>query len=338
MRQLRKLFDSLEPFMAHTKRKPAKKAPAKRKPTKAAPKRKAPPKAARKPTVTKKTPTKAPVLAKFAGSLTGMAGGTVATSQSVPERIISKAVELGGSQRNDVRLAKLRAALPGISRTAFDTALLTLQEHGHIALYREDNTFALTDADKAAALELGNPDAVRHLLYVLPSGAQLVDPGAKEARKRSSESDERKLLAALKKVAAGEPKGSLLQMKLVRAEAGLTKKAFDDAAIRLQAARRITMHYHDFPSSVTKAVLEQYVFDEAGNHGQGVYYLGIAPNEPTNKSVVVESSSDSLHARIAKALGWTVKEAQSFSLPALRDLVRPVSPKLAEEITLRIQH
>lgn len=43
-----------------------------------------------------------------------------------------------------------------------------------------------------------------------------------------------------------------------------------------------------------------------------------------------------LHERIAKALGWTVEQAQSFSLPALRDLVRPVSPKLAHEITLAI--
>ena len=44
-----------------------------------------------------------------------------------------------------------------------------------------------------------------------------------------------------------------------------------------------------------------------------------------------------LHERIAKALGWTVEEARSFSLPALRELVRPVSMKLALEITLQIQ-
>lgn len=41
-----------------------------------------------------------------------------------------------------------------------------------------------------------------------------------------------------------------------------------------------------------------------------------------------------LHERIAQALGWTVEQAQSFSLVALRDLVRPVYPKLAHEITL----
>lgn len=42
----------------------------------------------------------------------------------------------------------------------------------------------------------------------------------------------------------------------------------------------------------------------------------------------------SLHERIA--LEWPVENTQSFSLAALRDLVRPVSPKLADEISLVI--
>jgi hypothetical protein len=40
-----------------------------------------------------------------------------------------------------------------------------------------------------------------------------------------------------------------------------------------------------------------------------------------------------LHERIAAALGWTVAETQTLSLPSLRDLVRPVSPALAGEIS-----
>jgi len=44
-----------------------------------------------------------------------------------------------------------------------------------------------------------------------------------------------------------------------------------------------------------------------------------------------------LHERIAAALGWKTSEAQSFSLLALRDLVRPVSAKLAAEITERVR-
>jgi len=44
-----------------------------------------------------------------------------------------------------------------------------------------------------------------------------------------------------------------------------------------------------------------------------------------------------LHERIAQALGWTVQQTQSLSLAALRDLVRPVSQKLAAEISNVIQ-
>jgi hypothetical protein len=44
-----------------------------------------------------------------------------------------------------------------------------------------------------------------------------------------------------------------------------------------------------------------------------------------------------LHERIAQALGWTEEEAKGFSFQALRDLVRPVNPKLAHELTLAIQ-
>jgi hypothetical protein len=43
-----------------------------------------------------------------------------------------------------------------------------------------------------------------------------------------------------------------------------------------------------------------------------------------------------LHERIAEALGWTVEEAQSFSLQSLRELVRPVSPSLADDLSQRI--
>lgn len=45
---------------------------------------------------------------------------------------------------------------------------------------------------------------------------------------------------------------------------------------------------------------------------------------------------NNLHERIADALGWTVEETRGFSLAALRDLVRPVSAKLAHEITVAI--
>jgi len=43
-----------------------------------------------------------------------------------------------------------------------------------------------------------------------------------------------------------------------------------------------------------------------------------------------------LYERIARALDWPVEEVRRFSLQSLRDLVRPVDPKLAEEMTRAI--
>ena len=45
-----------------------------------------------------------------------------------------------------------------------------------------------------------------------------------------------------------------------------------------------------------------------------------------------------LHERVAAALGWTVAEAQTLPLAALREMVRPVSPKLAHELTDAIRN
>jgi hypothetical protein len=45
----------------------------------------------------------------------------------------------------------------------------------------------------------------------------------------------------------------------------------------------------------------------------------------------------SLHERAAHALGWSLADTQSMSLAALRDVVRPVNPALAEEMSRKIQ-
>jgi hypothetical protein len=44
-----------------------------------------------------------------------------------------------------------------------------------------------------------------------------------------------------------------------------------------------------------------------------------------------------LHDRIAKILGWRPVDVQSLSMQSLRDLVRPVDPQLAQEISYAIQ-
>ena len=44
-----------------------------------------------------------------------------------------------------------------------------------------------------------------------------------------------------------------------------------------------------------------------------------------------------LYDRAARALGWKPADARTVSMRTLRDLVRPVDPDLAQEMTLAIQ-
>jgi hypothetical protein len=66
-----------------------------------------------------------------------------------------------------VGLAGLRAALPGVSRQAFDAALLRLDVKPHVYLIPEANQKALTDADRRAAIHVGGED--KHLLSIRPT-------------------------------------------------------------------------------------------------------------------------------------------------------------------------
>lgn len=60
--------------------------------------------------------------------------------------------------------------------------------------------------------------------------------------------------------------------------------------------------------------------------------LKLAAFEAAIRGILLQS----MHERIALTLGWTVEETKSYSLAALRDLVRPVSAKLADEISREI--
>ena len=46
----------------------------------------------------------------------------------------------------------------------------------------------------------------------------------------------------------------------------------------------------------------------------------------------------SLQSKIAAALGWSLSDVQSFSLPAIREMVRLNHPNLAEEISESIRY
>jgi hypothetical protein len=88
-----------------------------------------------------------------------------ATDGALRLRIRKACLELvAGKPSRDVPLASLRSRLPDIPRAALDAELRRMHLEGQIALYRNDNSAAITPADESAALIVG--DAPRHLLYL----------------------------------------------------------------------------------------------------------------------------------------------------------------------------
>ncbi len=65
-----------------------------------------------------------------------------------------------------VGLARLRVALQGVARQAFDDALLRLDLMPNVYLIPEANQKALTDSDRQAAIHVGGED--KHLLSIRP--------------------------------------------------------------------------------------------------------------------------------------------------------------------------
>jgi hypothetical protein len=84
---------------------------------------------------------------------------------SLSERVEAACLNLTCGQRKQrVRLSALRGNMTDVPREALDQALLDLQDAGRAVLYRDDNSAALTDADHAAALVVG--EAPRHIIYL----------------------------------------------------------------------------------------------------------------------------------------------------------------------------
>lgn len=87
------------------------------------------------------------------------------TEQSSVEHQVERTCrELNAQKPNAaIRLARLRAQLPGVPRLAVDAELQRLHAAGRIALYRDDNSAAVTPDDVQAAFSVGGEP--RHLLY-----------------------------------------------------------------------------------------------------------------------------------------------------------------------------
>ena len=94
------------------------------------------------------------------------------------------------------------------------------------------------------------------------------------AENQSIDQAKRVLMAAVDAVARREKPDSLLSVREVRAVAGLTKSAFDRAALALAKERRVVLHYHDFPASLSEYERAQLIRQESPKGA--TYYVGIA--------------------------------------------------------------
>ncbi|OJF15333.1 hypothetical protein [Couchioplanes caeruleus] len=72
--------------------------------------------------------------------------------------------ELAQAPGDAVRLARIRAALPEIGRDDLDAALIALHREDGVRVFAEANQKTLTDADRSAAVSIGNQD--KHLLQI----------------------------------------------------------------------------------------------------------------------------------------------------------------------------
>jgi hypothetical protein len=122
---------------------------------------------------------------------------------------------------------------------------------------------------KAAAVGI---DA-RVLLQTLASEVDVeLDGGSPSAQASGPEDDQRRVLGALRELAAEKPPGSLLSVRELRRRVLLDKDRFDRAALALAASRQAVLHYHDFPASLSEEEREGLVRDARGTH-----YVGIVP-------------------------------------------------------------
>jgi len=133
---------------------------------KAPPKAKAPP--SKKVTRKAKAPSRKKVTLKKVAAPKKL-GSLKKRADKVPamltERIESVCLALAhGKRKTRVMLSALRQQLGDVDRAELEQALLVLQDAERLVLYREDNSAALTDEDRRAALIIN--DEPRHLIML----------------------------------------------------------------------------------------------------------------------------------------------------------------------------
>jgi hypothetical protein len=83
-------------------------------------------------------------------------------------------------------------------------------------------------------------------------------------------------LSALARLASEESGTALLSVRKLRRRLDLSKEAFDALAVSLAREGVVSLHHHDYPSSLSPSERDELVLDTHGTH-----YVGIAPRGGT---------------------------------------------------------
>jgi hypothetical protein len=91
-------------------------------------------------------------------------GPTISDHASLRERIRTAYRDAAGGFNRRALLRDIRTRLRDVDRATLDEALKRMQRNGDAALMQFDNKLEITDADRAAALQIGQEP--RHILWI----------------------------------------------------------------------------------------------------------------------------------------------------------------------------
>jgi hypothetical protein len=115
----------------------------------------------------------------------------------------------------------------------------------------------------ALARELGLSLPAQRAETTIPTGSTAATPAPASVRDS--------FIRALRELAAENVANGLLPIRDLRARLRLDKQSFDRLSLELSRDGVVTLHHHDFPTSLSPAQREDMVEDERGTH-----YVGIA--------------------------------------------------------------
>lgn len=209
----------------------------------------------------------------------------------------------------------------------FKKRIVAEHQAGRLELSRADLVAAM-DSVQVERSETQHLNATFH--FIRPS-VSTKPTASKSASPIEQAATFRKALGA---VTAENPAGALLSVRDVRARAALPKAVFDALALSFASKGLVTLHHHDFPTSLSATERAQLIED-----GKGTFYIGIAarrpePAPPSERRPMNLSETAILEE--VEAMGGT--KDKPVRIPALRKrLARLVGPALFDKSLGQLQ-